>query len=325
VQQPKNNYSDHLIYHSLKVNSSLCVGLDPDLASVPAYLKSESEKKCSSQEEALLYLLERYLEVVIEATKEYAAAFKANIAFYEAFGIPGLQALQKLLRKLGSLGIPRILDAKRGDIGNTAQAYAKAYLFSSKSLEDIFTPPFPCDAITLNPSLGFDTLEAYLNPKDRLENDTYRHGIYLLLRTSNPGSTEAQGKIGDAGSADKVTAFINENCHKFIGAEYSLSCLGAVVGATYSEELNQIRKVLPISQFLVPGIGAQGASVSDTKNAFIIREIAGKKYQLGAVINSSRGITGDIPKHILNDNQLCKLLKARAETSSSQINKVGFS
>jgi len=213
--------------------SALCVGLDPVPDRLPAGL------------DPLAFCLE-----VVDLTKEWAACFKPNAAFFERLGPAGVAAFAGVLRGVRERGWPVIADVKRGDVGPTAEAYADAYLGG----------PFDADAVTVNPSLGLDTVEPFRAKAAALD-----RGLLLLLRTSNPGAGEFQ----DASEAALVRALREE------------PAMGAVVGATDRGAGRRLRAALPDTFFLVPGFGAQGgAEVGPFFDA------SGK----GAVVSSSRAI-----------------------------------
>ncbi len=173
---------------------------------------------------------------IIDATRDLVCAYKPNLAFYEALGIEGLRVLEQLTEHIPS-DIPIIGDAKRGDIGNTAKAYAKA-LFST----------FGFDAATVNPYLGFDSVEPFVSYKDK--------GVFVLCRTSNPGASDFQDLRSTAGFSlyEEVARKAREwNVHGNIGL---------VVGATYPEELKKVRSICPKMPLLIPGIGAQGGDLA---------------------------------------------------------------
>lgn len=188
---------------------------------------------------------------IVEHTAEHAACFKPNVAFFERYGADGFDALARTMVACRAAGVPVIMDAKRGDIGSTARLYAETYLGDG---------PLAADALTVNPSLGLDTLEPFLElarANDR--------GIFVLLRTSNPGAATFQ----DAAEPTLVE-FLKGEPHA-----------GAVVGATHPEDGERLRAALPDTLFLVPGFGAQGGV---KLSGFF--DINGR----GAVINSSRGV-----------------------------------
>jgi len=177
---------------------------------------------------------------IIDATHDLVCAYKLNLAFYEALGIEGLTILGKLTEYIPS-HIPIIGDAKRGDIGNTAKAYAKA-LFST----------FGFDAATVNPYLGFDSVDPFISYRDK--------GVFVLCRTSNPGASDFQDLRSTAGFSlyEEVARKAREwNVHGNIGL---------VVGATYPEELRKVRSICPEMPFLIPGIGTQGGDLASAVN-----------------------------------------------------------
>ena len=238
--------------------SIVCVGLDTSTDYVPEKIKKG--KKVSE------YLFE-FNKEIIDNTKDLVACFKVQIAYYEAHGIEGLIAYKNTLKYLKDNDLISIADVKRGDIANTAKEYAKAH----------FEGDFEADFITVNPFMGYDTLEHYLPYLESKEK-----GIFVLMRTSNPGSKDIQYKdykgqplyyeIGDN---------LNKIAKDYLG-ECNLSSLGFVVGGTQSENANKIRERYPNIMFLIPGYGAQGAKPED------IRVYLGN-FKKG-IVNSSRGI-----------------------------------
>ena len=231
----------------------VCVGLDSDIAKLPEAVKAEY----SSPEEALFV----FNRSIIEATADLVSAFKLNAAFYEAEGEAGYRALKRTAGYLKEQypEIPVIFDAKRADIGNTNEAYARAIF------DDLLM-----DAVTVHPYLGKEALAPFLARKDK--------GIFVLVRTSNPGAGEFQDLVVDGLPLyQKVARNVAE------GWNGNGNC-GVVVGATYPEELKAVREIVGNMPILVPGIGAQGGDIAKTVSA-------GKgKSSFGLVINSSRGI-----------------------------------
>jgi orotidine-5'-phosphate decarboxylase len=210
-------FIDKLLNASQKNKSWLCIGLDPDPELVPGV-------------DVL-----QFNQAIIDATSDLVCAYKPNLAFYEALGTEGLAILEKTVKCVPG-HIPVIGDAKRGDIGNTAKAYAKA-LFSVLGF----------DAATVNPYLGFDSLEPFINYQDK--------GVFILCRTSNKGATDFQDLCTDGLPLYEVVARKARewNIHGNIGL---------VVGATYPEELKKVRSICPEMPLLIPGIGAQGGDLA---------------------------------------------------------------
>jgi orotidine-5'-phosphate decarboxylase len=210
-------FTDKLLNASRKNKSWLCIGLDPDPELIPGVDVLQFNK------------------AIIEATCDLVCAYKPNLGFYEALGIEGLAILEKTVKYIPG-DIPVIGDAKRGDIGNTASAYAKA-LFSVLGF----------DAATVNPYLGFDSLEPFINYQDK--------GVFILCRTSNKGAADFQNLHTDGIPLYEAVAQKAQewNIHGNIGL---------VVGATYPEELKRVRSICPEMPLLIPGIGAQGGDLA---------------------------------------------------------------
>ena len=238
------NFIEKLTKATQKNKSLLCIGLDPDPERMP--------------DEVSVF---EFNQAIIEATSDLVCAYKLNFAFYEVLGNDGLDALKRTVSCIPN-DIPVIGDAKRGDIGNTAKAYAKA----------IFTN-FNFDATTVNPYLGFDSVEPFIQYRDR--------GVFILCRTSNAGAVDFQSLCSEI-----------EGSHRPLFEMVALKAsqwnvhgnIGLVVGATYPEELKFIRNNHPDMPLLIPGIGAQGGDLALTVRYGVDNK--GEK----AVINSSRQI-----------------------------------
>ncbi|MDR1998159.1 MAG: orotidine-5'-phosphate decarboxylase [Candidatus Margulisbacteria bacterium] len=219
----------------------VCVGLDADTAKMP-----EKFQKSAAP------LLE-FNKYIIDATRDYAACYKPNLAFYEMYGLAGLQALQATLRYIPE-DISVILDAKRGDIGNTSRAYARAVF-----------EEFGADAVTLAPYMGEDSITPFLEYKENYS--------FVLCLTSNQGAQDFQKPE----LYKKVAAKIQDWQTRYGNC-------GAVAGATHPEEIASIRALIPDAFLLIPGVGAQGGELASTVRA------ARNRQNSGFIINSSRGI-----------------------------------
>ena len=213
--------------------SHLCVGLDPDPANIPPGITSSS-----SVADAVL----QFTESIIHATSSFAIAFKFNIAFFEALGVDGLRVLGDALSAVPE-NVITIADAKRGDIGNTARFYAKAFF------EDLHF-----DAITISPYMGGDSVRPFLEYEGK--------GIFLLVRTSNPGGNEFQTLIV---GEDPLYHIVARQAVKW--ADGLPATLGFVVGATDLDAMAHLRTAHPTVPFLIPGIGAQGGNVTAVMDA----------------------------------------------------------
>jgi orotidine-5'-phosphate decarboxylase len=232
-------FTDKLLHASRKNNSWLCIGLDPDPELMPRVGVPQFNK------------------AIIEATSDLVCAYKPNLAFYEALGTEGLAILEKTVKYMPS-DIPVIGDAKRGDIGNTARAYAKA-LFSVLGF----------DAATVNPYLGYDSIESFINYQDK--------GVFILCRTSNKGAADFQDLRTDGLPLYEVVARKAKEWN-------TDGNIGLVVGATYPEELKKVRSICPEMPLLIPGIGAQGGDLASAVGYGV--DARGEK----AIINVSRKI-----------------------------------
>jgi len=233
------------LYHAVEKNDSLlCLGLDSDIQRIPKFLLRQR------------YPLLAFNKKIVDATADLVCAYKLNSAFYEALGISGLESLRKTIAYIPKK-ILTILDAKRGDIGNTARKYASA-IFGY----------FRADATTVNPYLGFDSLQPFVEYKDKLS--------FVLCLTSNKSAQDFQFlKLGKSPLYLEVASKVKSwNKHKN---------LGLVVGATYPQQLRDIRKVAVGLPILIPGVGAQGGDLEKA-----IQYGAGKGGL--AIINSSREI-----------------------------------
>ncbi len=238
------NFIEKLTGAARKNKSLLCIGLDPDPELMPDNIG-----------------VFEFNQAIIDATSDLVCAYKPNLAFYEALGIDGFDALKKTIDCIPD-DIPVIGDAKRGDIGNTAQAYARA-LFDTLNF----------DAATVNPYLGFDAIEPFIRYRDK--------GVFILCRTSNAGAADFQSLRCEV-----------ENGHRPLFEIVALRAsqwnthgnIGLVVGATYPEELKLIRQSHPDMPLLIPGIGTQGGDLALTVRYGV--DAQGEK----AIINSSRQI-----------------------------------
>ncbi|MFN0059131.1 MAG: orotidine-5'-phosphate decarboxylase [Planctomycetota bacterium] len=258
-------FAERIAQRSRAISSRLVVGLDPVLDRMPTALSQVDPERA----------LESFAAGVLEVVAHDALAVKVQVAFYERYGWRGWRALQHTVEFAARLGIPVIADAKRGDIGTTAAAYADAFLG-----DDPATPGPFVDALTINPYLGGDSIAPFLERAI-----AGRRGLFLLARTSNPGGADFQGREtnGEALYLAVARAATAWQTHALGGTLVGYGPLGLVSGATFPTELRAIRAAAPHSVLLLPGIGAQGAKVTDVLDAF---DAAGD----GAVAAASRSI-----------------------------------
>jgi len=250
------NFADRLADACRSKKSIAMLGVDPHLDSatgpgIPAG-----------------YTLAKYCCEVVEACAPYVAVIKPQLAFYEARGVDGMRAFVEVLGTARRLRLLVIADAKRGDIGTTSEAYAEAFLGDGD---------FACDAVTVNPYQGSDTLAPFLA---RVKNG---RGVFVLVRTSNPSSGEIQDiDTGGRPLWERVAARVNVWGREHVGSS-GLSSVGVVLGATYPEHARRARELMPSATVLVPGYGAQGASALDAV-------ASARADGTGIIVNASRSL-----------------------------------
>jgi orotidine-5'-phosphate decarboxylase len=226
------NFLEKHIIASRQQNSLLCVGLDPEVEHFPAEFQAMPVAKAVVQ----------FCHNIIETTAPYVSAYKPNLAFFEVLGSLGMQVFQEVLRAIPA-HIPIIVDAKRGDLGNTARNYAKA-LFEV----------YGCDAATVNPYLGYDSVAPFLAYRDK--------GTLLLCRTSNPSARDFQDLLVQ-GENHQLLPLYEVVARRLQTWNEAGNC-GLVVGATYPQELHTIRSLCPDMPVLIPGVGAQGGDLESS-------------------------------------------------------------
>ena len=243
-------FLEKLLAASRRNNSLICIGLDPEEARLPADLRD--------QPNAIL----DFHQAIIEATADLVCAYKPNLAFYESLGPAGLTILQETLRIIPA-HIPTIADAKRGDMDNTARHYARA-LFEV----------YGFDASTVNPYLGHDSLQPFLDYHDK--------GILVLCRTSNPGARDLQDLLVGQGQDEPTPLY--EYVARQVLKWNAAGNVGLVVGATYPQELQRIRRIASDLPILIPGVGTQGGDLAMAAREGV--DAAGER----AIISISRAI-----------------------------------
>lgn len=268
---------DRLCEAILAKNNPTVAGLDPKLDYVPAFIKEASFAKYGNTLEGAADALLTFNKGLIDALCDIVPAVKPQCAYYEMYGWQGVKTLYETIRYAKSKGLFVITDGKRNDIGTTMEAYAAAHL-GKVSVNGAETAPFDADALTVNGYLGTDGI-APLLPICQAQDK----GIFVLVKTSNKSSGELQDQCIQDTSIYRTMGNMCEKWGADSHGKYGYSAVGAVVGATYPEQLSELRKALPHTFFLVPGYGAQGGGAKDVAPAF-------DANGLGAVINSSRGI-----------------------------------
>jgi len=265
-----------LIEKIKQTNAPICVGLDPLISHIPDYILDEKIKKYGKSTKAVAEAFYDFNMAIIDKTFDLIPAVKPQIAMYEEFGIDGMIAYKNTVDYAKSKGLLVIGDAKRGDIGSTSLAYAKAHIGVSEISGEKLSG-FDTDFVTVNPYLGTDGIKPFIdvcNSEDK--------GIFVLVKTSNPSSGEFQDRQIDGTPLYELVA--KKTCEwGELSMDGEYSNVGAVVGATYPKMSAILREKMPHTFFLVPGYGAQGGTAEDLKPCF-------NKDGLGAIVNSSRGI-----------------------------------
>lgn len=290
---------DRLCAAILEKNNPTVAGLDPKLDFIPAFIKEASFLKYGNTLEGAADALLTFNKGLIDALYDIVPAVKPQCAYYEMYGWQGVKALYETVQYAKEKGLFVITDGKRNDIGTTMEAYAAAHL-GTVTVNGTDITPFDGDALTVNGYLGTDGIAPLLQickDKDK--------GIFVLVKTSNKSSGELQDKlIGDA-TVYRTMGDMCENWGADSHGKYGYSAVGAVVGATYPEQLAELRKALPHTFFLVPGYGAQGGGAKDVAPAF-------DANGLGAIINSSRGIMCAYKKGGYSEEQYAEAARAEA-------------
>lgn len=250
------HYADRL-HQRIKKTSPVCVGLDPMLEKLPDGLKRDASG------------VKDFCIGIIDSVKDIASCVKPQLAYFELLGWEGMKVLFEISEHAKNAGLIVIADGKRNDIGTTCDAYAEAYLGSDK----------PFDALTVSPYLGSDGINPFI--ERCVKND---RGIYILVKTSNDSSGELQDlPIGDEALHEHLAQLVESWGTQHLGEKTNQSCIGAVVGATYPEEMKYLRTLMPHIPFLIPGYGAQGATAKDVAGGFL-------SDGSGAIVNSGRAI-----------------------------------
>lgn len=291
---------DRLIEKIVTLQNPTVAGLDPKLDYVPASVRHDCFERYGKTMAGAAAALIAFNKAIIDQIYDIVPAIKPQAAYYEMYGWQGVMALTETIAYAKSKGMFVITDGKRNDIGTTMEAYATAHLgvtnVAGEALE-----AFGADALTVNGYLGTDgikPLAAICRERDK--------GIFVLVKTSNPSSGELQDmKLENGATVYEQMGRMCESWGEELPGKYGYSGVGAVVGATYPEQLAEMRAKAPHTFFLVPGYGAQGGGAQDAKNAF-------DSKGLGAVINSSRGIMCAWKKQGLSEEDFAQAARNEA-------------
>ena len=267
-----------LIQEIQKKDAPIVVGLDPMLGFVPEAITKKAFGEFGETLEGAAQAIWEFNKAIVDEVYDLIPAVKPQVAMYEQFGLPGLEVFKKTVDYCHEKGLIVIGDVKRGDIGSTSAAYAAGHLGRVQVGSRSFAP-FGEDFATVNPYLGSDGIEPFIRVCRE-----YDRGIFVLVKTSNPSSGEFQDRQIDGRPLYELVGEQVENWGAQCPDEgCTYTNVGAVVGATYPQMGEVLRKLMPHTFILVPGYGAQGASGKDLKVFF-------DRDGLGAIINSSRGI-----------------------------------
>lgn len=265
-----SHFADRLVEAVRRCRTPVLVGLDPRWESLPSALRGQRDGRDLA---AVADAYETFCCGVIDVVAPLVPAVKPQAAFFEQLGPPGMAALANVIAAARGAGLLVIFDGKRNDIGSTAAAYAAAYLGPS--------PPsaWGADALTVSPYLGADSLEPFVDLAVQRQ-----AGIFVLVKTSNLGGGMLQDQVGPDGRTlfERVAECVQQLAARTRG-ECGYGAVGAVVGATYPQQLASLRAAMPAAWFLVPGFGVQGAGARDVRDAFAADG-------MGALVNNSRGI-----------------------------------
>ncbi|NLE23781.1 MAG: orotidine-5'-phosphate decarboxylase [Clostridiaceae bacterium] len=307
------NFSDKLAQQIKSKNNPSVLGLDPKLEYIPALIKEKYFNGDVRSQKAAAECIIEFNKRLIDALYEVIPAIKPQLAYYEMYGIEGIRAFYETIGYSKEKGLLVIADGKRNDIGTTAQAYATAYL-GRTDINGTLEEAFGADSLTVNAYLGIDGIKPFI---DACENND--KGIFVLVKTSNPSSGQLQDlKLQDGRTIYEAMAdLVNEWGSTTIG-QCGYSSVGAVVGATYPKQLEDMRKRMPKAWILVPGYGAQGGTAADVAVAF-------DKDGLGAVINASRSLMCAYKLEAWKDKftheDFAEAARAEAERMRDDINK----
>jgi orotidine-5'-phosphate decarboxylase len=269
------SFPDRLAAALRRKGTPLCVGLDPRWESLPRALR---DQHAADTLDGVAAAIEAFSLRVLDLVADRVAVVKPQSAFYEACGPAGMTALQRVIRRARELDLVVILDSKRGDIASTAAAYADA-AFRGTTVGERQLTVWGADALTVNPYLGADAVTPFLQSARAAGG-----GVFVLVRTSNPGAGLFQDlEVGGRELYRHVADAVARWNAASLGA-CGLGDVGAVVGATHPTELAELRVAMPAVWLLVPGYGAQGGAARDVASGF-------RADGLGAIVNSSRGIT----------------------------------
>ena len=303
-----SNAMDRLVNKIKEMNNPTVIGLDPRYDMLPNCIKEKYGIDVKSICEGIL----EYNKALIDATYDIIPAVKPQIAFYEMFGVDGINCFKETCKYAKEKGMIIIADIKRGDIGSTAAGYSNAYLGETLvgNKKESF---FDIDFVTVNPYLGIDGIKPFIEDAQK-----YGKGIFILVKTSNPSSAELQDLRLESGETvyEKVAELVKSWGEELIG-ENKYSSVGAVVGATHPIQLKELRALMPNTFFLIPGYGAQGGKAEDIALGF-------DENGIGGIVNASRSLMcaykSDLWKEKYGDEKYAEATRAEAIRMRDELN-----
>jgi len=272
-------FVDRLIEEIRNKNNPSVIGLDPRIEEIPLYIREKNFNEYGINLRGVTGAIIEFNKKIIDSLYDIVPAVKPQAAFYERYGTEGFEAFKTTIEYAKSKGLIVIADAKRNDIGSTAEAYSNAYIGKTFIHKNINKTVFNADAVTVNPYFGYDGVRPFVE-----DCNNYDKGIFILVKTSNSSSGEFQDLQTDRGTFiyEEIALKVNEWGKDTVG-KYGYSSIGAVVGATFPKQMEKLRSMLKRAFILVPGYGRQGGTAEDAAKAFL-------GDGLGAVVNSSRNV-----------------------------------
>lgn len=274
---PELNFADRLLAAVEAKKSPLVVGLDPSYNQLPASITGHRALNDEADSTVAVDAVVEFCNKVLKLVAPHVAAVKINSAFFEQYYWDGAEAFSQVVQEANAHNLIVINDAKRADIGNTSERYAIATLADPAfaNMDELVGP----DAVTINPYMGSDSVLPFVKTAGE-----FGKGLFILVRTSNPGAAEIQDQLLQNGTPLYMhVGHLVEQWGESLRGTRGYSSVGAVVGATHPEQLSELREALPHTLFLVPGYGAQGGTAKDVARAF-------KPDHTGAIVNASRSI-----------------------------------
>jgi orotidine-5'-phosphate decarboxylase len=262
-----STFADRLTESIRRCGNPVVVGLDPRKASLPDGLLPTS---WGDEVDAIAQAYRTFCNGVIDVVAPLVPAVKPQVAFFEQLGPAGMRVLRQVVKHAREQGLLVIIDGKRNDIGSTAEAYADAHLGPES--------PWKGDALTVSPYLGADSLEPFF----KVANERVC-GLFVLVKTSNPGGGMLQDLVANGRPLYQHVAEYVQSLNAETMGQSGYGTIGAVVGATYPDQLAELRGIMPNAYLLIPGFGSQGGTAADVAGGF-------DDSGLGAIVNSSRGI-----------------------------------